>query len=190
MLGTPIFYLGFVSFLLLGLALQQLGLAQVRPVRAIGTSLTQRLLVGGSFAASLFFGNAAYLGLSVAFINMLKALTPVATLLTSVCLGMGAPSALLLAATALIATGTAMATAQEAGSSHFSVIAFASFSLSIVFEALRIVLTERLLQPSSQARLSAVEALVHIGPLTGIVLSAGSAAVEGPALLRQVNRGK
>ena len=48
--------------------------------------------VGLFFAASLSLGNAAYLFISVAFVQMLKASTPVATLLVSLCLGLERPS--------------------------------------------------------------------------------------------------
>ena len=48
--------------------------------------------VGLFFAASLSLGNAAYLFVSVAFVQMLKASTPVATLLVSLCLGLERPS--------------------------------------------------------------------------------------------------
>lgn len=158
----------------------------MRPLHQLDNTVPQRALVAAAFAASLFFGNAAYLGLSVAFINMLKALTPVATLLTGYCLGGGAPSPGLIAATALIAAGTATATAQEATTSHFSAVAFASFALSIVFEAIRMVLSERLLQSKTGTRMSAVELMAHVGPLTGLMLAAGSALVEGPAIVQQV----
>ena len=48
--------------------------------------------VGLFFAASLCLGNSAYLFISVAFVQMLKASTPVATLLVSLCLGLERPS--------------------------------------------------------------------------------------------------
>lgn len=162
----------------------------MRPLHQLDNTVSQRALVAAAFAASLFFGNAAYLGLSVAFINMLKALTPVATLLTGYCLGGGAPSPGLIAATALIAAGTATATAQEATTSHFSAVAFASFALSIVFEAIRMVLSERLLQSKTGTRMSAVELMAHVGPLTGLMLAAGSALVEGPGIAQQVGTGE
>ena len=48
----------------------------------------------------------------MAFINILKALTPAVTLLASMALGLERPSLLVAAALALIAGGTALATAQ------------------------------------------------------------------------------
>lgn len=76
---------------------------------------------------------------------------------------------------------------QEAASSHFSVLAFAAFATSVGFEALRVVLTERLLAGEGAApRMSAAEVLVYIGPLTGLMLLAGSVLVEGPHILRRV----
>lgn len=90
----------------------RLGLVRIRPRSALGSSPAQHALVASCFAASLFLGNAAYLGLSVAFIGILKALTPVATLAASLALGLERMSLPVGVATALIAAGTMLATAQ------------------------------------------------------------------------------
>ncbi|KAL6777451.1 hypothetical protein ACKKBF_B21540 [Auxenochlorella protothecoides x Auxenochlorella symbiontica] len=169
----------------------RLGLVRLRPRTSLGTRPRQHALVAACFAASLFLGNAAYLGLSVAFIGILKALAPVATLGASLALGLERMSLPVGLATALIAAGTMLATAQEAASSHFSVLAFAAFATSVGFEALRVVLTERLLAGEGAApRMSAAEVLVYIGPLTGLMLLAGSVLVEGPHILRRVQGGE
>ena len=57
------------------------------------------------FATSLGLGNAAYLYISVAFIQMLKASTPVAVLLASFAFGLETPSARLFAYIVAIAVG-------------------------------------------------------------------------------------
>lgn len=87
-------------------------LAHVRPLGQLSSTPAQHAAVAACFAASLFLGNFAYLGLSVAFINMLKALTPVATLAASLVLGLESLSPVLVLSTALIAVGTSTATAQ------------------------------------------------------------------------------
>jgi len=57
------------------------------PQLALRQWLTQILPVGLCFAVSLVLGNAAYLYISVAFVQMLKASTPVAVLLCSFAFG-------------------------------------------------------------------------------------------------------
>lgn len=65
-----------------------------------------------------------------------------------------------------------------------------AFAASVAFEAVRVVLTERLLAgEGAEPRMNAAEVLVHIGPLTGLMLAAGSVVMEGPHLVRQVRRG-
>lgn len=74
---------------------------------------------------------------AVSFINVLKALAPVVTLGAGVLAGQAGPSPRVLLSITLIGLGTALATAQEAGSKHFSWLAFTAFILSIVAEAVR-----------------------------------------------------
>ena len=69
--------------------------------------------VGLFFAASLSLGNAAYLFISVAFVQMLKASTPVATLLVSLCLGLERPSCRLAFYILLVSSGIGVACAAQ-----------------------------------------------------------------------------
>eukprot|EP00887_Chlorella_sp_A99_P000728 scaffold5.g728.t1 len=149
------------------------GLAALGPPGRL--PLPRLLAVAASTALSLFLGNYAYLGLSVAFINVLKALTPMVTIGVGAALGQRKPSGAVLFAIALIGVGTAMATTQEAGSSHFSWGAFVAFILSMVCEALRVVLVEGVLGGRTY---NPMEALVYIGPPTFAFLAAGSYLFE------------
>lgn len=122
---------------------------------------------------------------AVAFINILKALTPVATLLIGLLMGIEHPSVPTLLATLLMAWGTGLATSQEtANSAHFSWLAFSSFLLSIVLEGLRVVLTERLL---GAAQYSPMEMTAHVSPLTFVLLAAGSWGFERKGLMAWAN---
>jgi drug/metabolite transporter (DMT)-like permease len=58
---------------------------------------------------------------------------------------------------------------------HLHWLSFFAFALSVVFEGLRVVLTERLL---GQAKFNAMEALAHLGPCTLALLAAGAYAFE------------
>ncbi|GAB4816710.1 hypothetical protein N2152v2_003756 [Parachlorella kessleri] len=105
--------LGSATSTLLGCAAGYLGMAPLRPHPSLSTTLTKLLPIALCSAATLFLGNYAYLGLTVAFINILKALTPAVTLGASMLLGQERPSLLVTACLALIAGGTAISTAQR-----------------------------------------------------------------------------
>ena len=71
-------------------------------------------------AGTLYFGNAAYLSLSVAFIQMLKVTVPALTLALGVAARVEAITPSLAVATALMCVGTALATFEEVRGTAFS----------------------------------------------------------------------
>ncbi|KAG8831054.1 hypothetical protein FRC17_003787, partial [Serendipita sp. 399] len=95
------------------------------------------------FCGSLILSNKAYLYLSVSFIQMLKAFTPVTIVLISFSLRTQSPSRRLLLIISSISFGVCMA---SYGELRFNAIGFAIQSLAIVFEASRLVMIEVLLQ--------------------------------------------
>ncbi len=171
-------------------------------------------------AGTLYFGNAAYLSLSVSFIQILKVLMPAATLAAGAAAGLETVTPRLAAAVALICAGAAVATAEEAGGGggaaghRFAWGGLASFLVSVALEAGRVVYMQRLLsggggggsveaaagpQPPPRARgrsgrsphplppprpYSSLEVCAFLGPPTGLVLLAASAAFEWRAGLR------
>ena len=84
-----------------------------------------------------------YLSLTVAFIQMLKAFTPVITLAVLYLLEVESPSKMLVASVMGISVGTLIAVA---GEMQFDTFGFVIHEVSAVAEALRIVLTQKLLQ--------------------------------------------
>jgi hypothetical protein len=166
------------------------------------------------FALSLFLGNFAYLGLSVAYINVLKALNPAVTLLFGVMQGTeSSVSPQLVLSMALIAWGTVLTTVGENAAGRFHWGAFTAFAASIVAEAVRVACTQRVLQfrqtiPSSTINnnnkrnkrgptngssrkvsvplITPMEALLAMGPLTTVLLGIGSLVMELPAGLDTV----
>ncbi|KAG8754190.1 hypothetical protein FRC14_005307 [Serendipita sp. 396] len=95
------------------------------------------------FCGSLVLSNKAYLYLSVSFIQMLKAFTPVTILLISFSLRTQTPSRRLLLIVVSISLGVSMA---SYGELRFNAIGFGIQSLAIIFEASRLVMIEILLQ--------------------------------------------
>lgn len=95
--------------------------------------------VGLAMALTLHFGNVVYLHLSVAFIQMLKAFTPIVTMVALAVAGLEQPRRALVGAVALIGVGTAIA---SYGEGHLSALGLGCMLLSEVFEAVRLVMTQ------------------------------------------------
>jgi len=102
--------------------------------------------IGIFFSLSLICGNQAYLYLSVAFIQMLKATTPVAVLLATWALGAGMTDLKTLGNVSIIVLGVIIA---SFGEIKFVMIGFLFQVGGIVFEATRLVMVQRLLSGDS-----------------------------------------
>ncbi|KFM26452.1 putative sugar phosphate/phosphate translocator [Auxenochlorella protothecoides] len=140
--------------------------------------LTGVMPVGALMALNLLCGNLAYLYLTVAFIQILKAFTPVITMLAMFLAGLETPTRRLVAAVAGIAVGTAVAAAGEV---RLDVLGVAIMMLSEVFEAVRLVLTQRLLQGM---RFHPIEGLMYLAPSCFLWLGLGSLLLEAPRMAR------
>jgi hypothetical protein len=158
-----------------GRALGAAGLVAVKPRPPTGTFFTRLLPVAFCTAATLCLGNYAYLYLSVAFINMLKALTPAVALAVGVAAGVEQPSFGAVVATGIVAWGTSVATSDASADAEFSWIGFAMFGLSIVAEGVRVVLVKGLYHGLGY---TPVDVMTRVGlPTVGLLL-AGTFAVE------------
>ncbi|KAG7094748.1 hypothetical protein E1B28_005565 [Marasmius oreades] len=100
------------------------------------------LPIGVLFSASLILSNTAYLYLSVSYIQMLKAFTPVAILLISWVIRIQEPSRKLAAIVLLISVGVALA---SHGELRFNLFGFIVQSAAVAFEASRLVMIQLLL---------------------------------------------
>ncbi|CAN1281840.1 Probable sugar phosphate/phosphate translocator At3g17430 [Linum perenne] len=99
--------------------------------------------ISAFFAASLWFGNTAYLYISVAFIQMLKALMPVATFIMAVLCGTDKARCDVFLNMLLVSVGVVVS---SYGEIHFNVVGTVYQVTGIFAEALRLVLTQVLLQ--------------------------------------------
>ena len=104
---------------------------------------TQILPVSLCFSISLVLANTAYIYLSVSYIQMLKAFTPVAVLIFSFFAGLEKTSCMELYIVMVICTGVAMA---SVGETFFSWIGFTCQALAILAESSRLVLTNLLMR--------------------------------------------
>ncbi|KAH9074185.1 triose-phosphate transporter family-domain-containing protein [Lactarius deliciosus] len=100
------------------------------------------LPIGLLFSASLILSNTAYLYLSVAYIQMLKAFTPVAILLISWTFRIQEPNRKLAVIVFMISSGVALA---SHGELHFNLIGFLTQAAAVGFEASRLVMIQILL---------------------------------------------
>ena len=123
--------------------------------------------VGALFAAVLYLGNAAYLHLSVAFIQMLKALMPAAVYGVACAARLDAISVRVAADMAAIVAGVALA---AAGELTFVPLGVTLQLASVAAESVRLVLLQKALQGTG-LRLNPVTTMYYVAPAALVCLS-------------------
>lgn len=152
---------GFVAFFLVRV------LKVVTPVKmTFEIYATCVVPISAFFASSLWFGNTAYLYISVAFIQMLKALMPVATFLMAVICGTDKLRCDVFVNMLVVSVGVLIS---SYGEIHFNIIGTAFQLTGIVAEALRLVLTQVLLQKKGLT-LNPITSLYYIAPCSFVFL--------------------
>lgn len=116
------------------------------------------LPIGICQALAMGFGTVAYLSLTVAFIQMLKAFTPVITLIVLYAFGVEKPGKMLVMSIIGISIGTFLAVVGEV---QFDLFGFTIHEISAVAEAMRVVLTQKLLL---DAKFHPIEGLYYMAP--------------------------
>jgi len=121
--------------------------------------------IGLFFSLSLMFSNAAYLYLSVAFIQMLKATTPVAVLLVTWGLGMAPPNMKTLGNVSIIVFGVVIA---SLGEIKFVMMGFVVQIAGIMCEATRLAMVDRLLN-SAEFKMDPLVSLYYFAPACAVM---------------------
>uniref|UniRef100_A0A5B7AK78 Sugar phosphate transporter domain-containing protein n=1 Tax=Davidia involucrata TaxID=16924 RepID=A0A5B7AK78_DAVIN len=134
--------------------------------------------ISAFFASSLWFGNTAYLFISVAFIQMLKALMPVATFLMAVICGTDKLRCDLFLNMVLVSVGVVVS---SYGEIHFNVVGTVYQVTGIFAEALRLVLTQVLLQKKGLT-LNPITSLYYIAPCSFMFLFVPWYLLEKPGM--------
>ncbi|KAF2310338.1 hypothetical protein GH714_007886 [Hevea brasiliensis] len=134
--------------------------------------------ISAFFAASLWFGNTAYLYISVAFIQMLKALMPVATFLMAVMCGTDKARCDVFLNMVLVSVGVVIS---SYGEIHFNVVGTVYQVTGIFAEALRLVLTQVLLQKKGLT-LNPITSLYYIAPCSFVFLFVPWLLLEKPGM--------
>ncbi|BAT76987.1 hypothetical protein LR48_Vigan01g292700 [Vigna angularis] len=134
--------------------------------------------ISAFFASSLWFGNTAYLHISVAFIQMLKALMPVATFLVAVICGTDKARCDVFFNMLLVSVGVVIS---SYGEIHFNVVGTVYQVTGIFAEALRLVLTQVLLQKKG-LNLNPITSLYYIAPCSFVFLFVPWYLLEKPVM--------
>lgn len=134
--------------------------------------------ISAFFASSLWFGNTAYLHISVAFIQMLKALMPVATFVMAVLCGTDKLRCDVFSNMVLVSVGVVIS---SYGEIHFNVVGTVYQVTGIFAEALRLVLTQVLLQKKGLT-LNPVTSLYYIAPCSFVFLFVPWFLLEKPTM--------
>ncbi|KAH8424413.1 uncharacterized protein LDX57_002164 [Aspergillus melleus] len=120
--------------------------------------------IGIMFSLSLICGNLAYLYLSVSFIQMLKATNAVATLLATWAFGIAPANMRTLGNVMFIVVGVVIA---SFGEIKFDTVGFLIQIGGIIFEALRLVMVQRLLS-SSEFKMDPLVSLYYFAPACAV----------------------
>ncbi|KAJ5458172.1 hypothetical protein N7475_009560 [Penicillium sp. IBT 31633x] len=134
--------------------------------------------IGIMFSLSLICGNLAYLYLSVSFIQMLKATNAVATLLATWAFGIAPTNLKTLGNVSLIVVGVVIA---SFGEIKFEMVGFLIQIAGIVFEALRLVMVQRLLS-SAEFKMDPLVSLYYYAPACAVTNGVITLFVEAPRL--------
>ena len=119
------------------------------------------------FALSLALGNQAYLYLSVSFIQMLKAFTPVAVLIAGIAIGIEKPTVVQLAIVLSISLGVSIT---AVGELRFDLAGFLFQIGGIAAESSRLVLADKALK---ELKLDSLSAVYYIAPVSFVTIALG-----------------
>lgn len=121
--------------------------------------------IGLFFSLSLICGNLTYLYLSVAFIQMLKATTPVAVLIAGWSLGVSQPNLKQFLNVSAIVVGVIIA---SFGEINFVLVGVLYQIGGIIFEALRLTMVQRLLS-SADFKMDPLVSLYYFAPVCAVM---------------------
>ncbi|KAK3286727.1 hypothetical protein CYMTET_5732 [Cymbomonas tetramitiformis] len=139
--------------------------------------------IGALFSGTLWLGNAAYLYLSVSFIQMLKALMPVSVFLVGTLFGTEQYSNKIMLNMAVVTVGVMIA---SYGEINFVLTGVLMQLASILFESSRLTLVQILLQRRGM-KLNPITTLYYIAPACFCFLSVPFVLIELPKMQESVD---
>ncbi|USW55200.1 Putative sugar phosphate transporter domain-containing protein [Septoria linicola] len=136
------------------------------------------LPIGLFFSFSLICGNVAYMYLSVSFIQMLKASNAIATLLATWAFGISPPDMKKLVNVSAIMVGVIIA---SYGEIQFVMIGFLIQMAGIVFEAVRLVMVQRILS-APEFKMDPLVSLYYYAPACAVINGVFTLFIELPKM--------
>lgn len=134
--------------------------------------------IGAMFAMTLWLGNTAYLFISVAFAQMLKAVMPVAVFLFGVAVGLESFNVHMLSIMSIISLGVLVASYGEVGFNWVGVV----YQLGgVIGEASRLICIEILLKRKG-VKLNPLSMMYYISPCSAIFLLVPWVFLEKPKM--------
>jgi hypothetical protein len=140
------------------------------------------LPIGLLFSGSLILSNTAYLYLSVSYIQMLKAFTPVAILIISWTFRIAEPNRKLALIVFMISSGVALA---SKGELRFNLIGFLTQAAAVAFESSRLVMIQILLHG---LKMDPLVSLHYYAPVCALINVACLPFTEGLAPFYELHR--
>jgi len=122
--------------------------------------MTNILPIGALSAGTIVLGMASYLFLTVSFVQMLKAFTPVMTLAFMTSFGLTRPTRQIIGCVLVICLGTAFA---GLGELNFSLLGMGCMLCAQMCEALKLVFTQLMLK---NFKFNVVETLYYVTPIS------------------------
>lgn len=172
-------HLGFAALMTQILARTTTMLDGRKKVKMTGRVYMRAIVpIGFFFSLSLICGNKTYMYLSVAFIQMLKATTPVAVLIATWSMGMAPPNMKVLFNVSFIVIGVIIA---SFGEIHFVMVGFLFQVGGIMFEATRLVMVQRLLS-SAEYKMDPMVSLYYFAPVCAVMNGVVALFLEVPEL--------
>jgi drug/metabolite transporter (DMT)-like permease len=136
--GTGVAFTALASYI----SCHRLKLVEAKRQISVSYYLTRIMPVGLLTALTLGCGNLVYMYLTVSFIQILKSLTPVMTMIALFLARLETPTPRLIVSVSVIAGGTALASIGEV---NFSTVGILIMFASEATEAIRLVMTQSLL---------------------------------------------
>ena len=141
--------------------------------------ISRILPIAGLFALTLWFSNTSYLYLSVAFIQMVKAMMPCVVYIVACVMKVETFRGKTMANMIVITTGVTIA---SYGEINFNWTGMTLLLASIACEAVRVV-SIQLLLTSADIKLNSVTTLYYVSPACLVFLCAPFAFIEAPKMM-------
>lgn len=136
--------------------------------------------VAVSFAMSVYLSNAAYMYLSVVYIQMLKSINVLVVYAMGCLLGVDCFERKTAGRLCVVSIGVLLA---SYGESHFSLIGF-FFQIGSTFcESLRLILSQKLMQTEKETPMNSVEMMYYVSPVAFLSLTPLFFIVELPTIV-------